>query len=62
MMFEGRSCNITDSKGNLVDKLGPQDGITTRDVPAGYLCYVLLARVKFEKIREPVENEMESGD
>jgi hypothetical protein len=34
---------------NLIAKLGPQDGVVTRDVLAGYLCYILLARAKFEK-------------
>jgi len=49
MTFEGQSCNIEDGQGNLVHKLGRDDGLATRDVLAGYLCYVLLARVKFEK-------------
>jgi hypothetical protein len=52
MMFEGRSCNIINSQGELVETLGPDDGLVTRNLSAGDLCYILLARVKFEKRQE----------
>lgn len=49
--FEGVSCNIADSENNLIPggKLGSSDGEVTRNVLAGYRCYVMRARVKFEK-------------
>lgn len=47
MEFEGQSCNIADSEGKLVEKIG--EGYATRDVLAGYRCYVMRARVKFVK-------------
>jgi len=49
MEFQGRSCNIADSEGNLVEKLGTEHGRVTRDIVAGYRCYVIRAWVKFEK-------------
>jgi len=49
MTFQGRSCNITDSEGKLVEKLGTEDGQVTREVLAGYKCYVMWARIKLEK-------------
>jgi hypothetical protein len=49
MMFEGQSCNITNEEGNLVESLGLKDGVVTRNLSAGDVCYILLARVKFEK-------------
>jgi hypothetical protein len=51
MTFEGRSCNITDKEGNPIPngKLGPEHGETTREVLAGYRCYVIRAQVKFER-------------
>jgi hypothetical protein len=49
MEFQGRSCNIKDGEGSLVEKLGPEHGRVTREVLAGYRCYVLKAWVKFER-------------
>lgn len=49
MTFEGTSCNIQDSERRLVESLGSGDGRVTRDVLAGYRCYVIKASVKFEK-------------
>lgn len=51
MKFEGRSCNIADRDGNLVPngELRSPDVEITRDVLAGYRCYVMRARVKFER-------------
>ncbi|PGG95017.1 hypothetical protein AJ80_10046 [Polytolypa hystricis UAMH7299] len=51
MTFEGRSCNIADAEGKAIPNgnLGLADGQTTREVEAGYRCYVIRARVKFEK-------------
>ncbi|OJD20776.1 hypothetical protein ACJ73_07887 [Blastomyces percursus] len=47
--FEGRSCHIEDSEGRHVDTLGSEDGRVTREVLEGYRCYVLKAKIKFEK-------------
>lgn len=47
--FEGESCNITDGEGNPVYTFGIGDGRVTRNVLAGYRCYVMKAYVKFEK-------------
>ncbi|KAE8357016.1 hypothetical protein BDV28DRAFT_126083 [Aspergillus coremiiformis] len=51
MTFEGRSCNLADAEGNPIPNgnLGPTDGLTKREVKAGYRCYVMRASVKFEK-------------
>lgn len=49
MTFEGRSCNITQGNGDLVEKLDSTNGQATRDVYAGYRCYVMRAWVKLEK-------------
>ncbi|QSS65769.1 hypothetical protein I7I51_06618 [Histoplasma capsulatum] len=49
MEFQGRSCNVVDSEGKLVESLGVGLGQTTREVLTGYRCYVIRARVKFEK-------------
>lgn len=51
MEFEGRSCNITDSKGNPIQggQLGPDDGKVEKEVLAGFRCYIMRALVKFEK-------------
>jgi len=49
MTFQGRSCNIADSEGKLVEKLGAEDGQVTRNVLAGYRCYIMKASVRFEK-------------
>jgi len=49
MTFEGRSCNILDGEEKVVDELGTKDGQVTREVLAGYRCYVMRARIKFEK-------------
>ncbi|OCL04532.1 hypothetical protein AOQ84DRAFT_115850 [Glonium stellatum] len=49
MTFEGRSCNIEDGEGKLVKALGTEDGQVTREVLAGYRCYVMRARIKLEK-------------
>lgn len=50
MEFQGASCNIADSQGNLVETLGAKDGRAQREVLPGYRCYVIRAWVKFEKI------------
>ncbi|KAH8650352.1 hypothetical protein BGZ60DRAFT_195684 [Tricladium varicosporioides] len=49
MEFQGQSCNILNSEGALVEKLGVEHGRVTRDVLIGYQCYVIRAWVKFEK-------------
>ena len=49
MEFQGKSCNIADSEGNLVENLGEGHGQVSREVLAGYRCYVMRAWVKFEK-------------
>jgi len=50
MTFEGMSCNITDSSGLLVKKLDASSGLVEeQEVLAGYQCYVIKARVKFER-------------
>ena len=49
MTFEGRSCNITDGEGKVVEELGTEDGQVTKEVLAGYKFYVMRARIKFEK-------------
>lgn len=49
MTFEGTSCNIQDNNRKLVESLGTGDGKVTREVLAGYRCYVIKASVKFEK-------------
>ena len=49
MTFEGTSCNIQDGEKNLVASLGTADGQVTRQVLAGYRCYIMKASVKFEK-------------
>ena len=49
MEFQGKSCNIVDGEGNTVEELGPDHGRVTREVLAGYKCYVLKAWIKFER-------------
>jgi hypothetical protein len=49
MEFRGRSCNILDGEGNLVEKLGAEHGLVTREILAGYRCYVMKAWIKFQK-------------
>jgi len=49
MEFHGKSCNIMDSEENLVEQLGEEHGQVSREVLAGYRCYVMRACVKFEK-------------
>ncbi|OJD23306.1 hypothetical protein ACJ73_05342 [Blastomyces percursus] len=49
MEFEGASCNIADGEGKLVENLDTTHGLATREVLSGYKCYVVKARVKFEK-------------
>ncbi|OJD10021.1 hypothetical protein ACJ73_09976 [Blastomyces percursus] len=44
-----RSCHIEDSEGRHVDTLGSEDGRVTREVLEGYQCYVLKAKIEFEK-------------
>jgi hypothetical protein len=36
MEFQGQSCNILNSAGSLVEKLGIEHGRVTREVLAGY--------------------------
>jgi len=52
MEFQGKSCNIIDSDGNLVEQLGEGNGQVSRQVLAGYRCYVMRAWVKFERKSE----------
>ncbi|KAF2866027.1 hypothetical protein BDV95DRAFT_506193 [Massariosphaeria phaeospora] len=47
MSFQGRSCNITDGGGALIEKLGDKDGLAERHVLPGYQCFVMKAKVKF---------------
>jgi hypothetical protein len=51
MEFEGRTCRITDSTGNLVEEyqFGEQHGYVEREVFRGCRIYVLDANVKFQK-------------
>lgn len=49
MTFEGISCNIQDGEGKWVEELGTEDGQVAREVLAGYKCYVMKAKIKFEK-------------
>lgn len=49
MEFQGRSCEIQDGAGGVVEKLSAEHGRVTRDVLAGYRCYVLRAWVRFER-------------
>lgn len=49
MSFEGRSCNIVDRENNLVEHLKSDSGLVSSKVLAGYVLYILIARVKFEK-------------
>lgn len=52
MEFQGKSCNIMDSEEKLVEQLGEEHGQVSREVLAGYRCYVIRARVKFERKSE----------
>ncbi|KAF9733851.1 hypothetical protein PMIN01_08194 [Paraphaeosphaeria minitans] len=47
MLFQGRSCNIKDGGGALIEKLGEKDGLAERHVLPGYQCFVMKAKVKF---------------
>lgn len=49
MEFQGTSCNIQDSERNLVESLGTEHGRVTREVLAGYRCYVIKSWVRFTK-------------
>jgi len=49
MEFQGKSCNIMDGEGNVVEQLGEDHGRVSREVLAGYRCYVIRAWVKFER-------------
>jgi hypothetical protein len=49
LLFQGRSCNILDSEGNLIEKLGEEHGLVERDVCPGHKCYVMKAQVKFQR-------------
>lgn len=49
MEFSGKSCNIMDREGNVVDELSANHKQVSREVLAGYRCYVILAKVGFEK-------------
>jgi hypothetical protein len=52
--FEGASCNIVNAEGDLVESLTDEEGLATREVFPQYRCYVIRARVMFER-REPSE-------
>lgn len=49
MEFEGRSCNILDGEGRLIEKLSTENGRVTREIPCGYRCYIMQAWVQFQK-------------
>lgn len=49
LSFQGRSCNILDSEGNIIESLREKDGLAERHVSYGYQCYVMKAKVKFEQ-------------
>jgi len=49
MEFQGKSYNIVDGEGGLVENLGTEHGRVTREVLTGYRCYVMRAWIKFEK-------------
>ena len=49
MRFQGVSCNIFDGEGNVIDSISAEDGEVTKDVRAGCRCYVMRAKVIFEK-------------
>ena len=49
MTFKGRSCNIIDSKGKVVEELGIKDRQVIKEVLAGYKFYVIRAQIKFKK-------------
>ena len=49
MIFEGRSCNITDGEGKVVEELDTEDGQVTKEVLAGYKFYIIRAWIKFKK-------------
>lgn len=49
MAFCGASCNIFDAEGNVVESISAKDGQVEKDVHAGYCCYIMRARVKFDK-------------
>lgn len=51
MEFQGKSCNIKDGEGSLVEKLGAEHGKVEREVLIGYRCYVMQAWVRFKKKR-----------
>jgi hypothetical protein len=48
MTFQGVSCNILDKDGKQLDNLGGPKPVT-RDVLAGYQCFIMKAWVRFEK-------------
>jgi hypothetical protein len=52
MEFVGRSCNIMNSEGGIVEQLGEEDGQVSREVLAGYRCVVMRARVRFQRKSE----------
>jgi hypothetical protein len=49
MEFEGSSCNILDSEGNVLHQYGPKDGFVKREIRAGLRCYVLESYIMFKK-------------
>jgi hypothetical protein len=49
MIFKGRLYNITDGEGNLVEKLGIEDGQVTKEVLTRYKYYIIRAQIKFKK-------------
>jgi hypothetical protein len=49
LSFSGNSCNIINNNGEVVETLGTKDGEVTREVFAGYQCFVIRGKIKFER-------------
>lgn len=47
MEFQGKSCNILDGEGNVLEQLS--EGYAEREVDSGYRCYVMKAKIRFTK-------------
>lgn len=51
MSFQGVSCNILDKNEQQLANFGKKDGLVTREVRPGDRCFVLYARIKFDKAK-----------
>jgi hypothetical protein len=49
MIFKGILCNIQDSKGKWVEELDIKDRQVVKEVFTRYKCYIIKAKIKFEK-------------